>query len=62
MDKRAELEKVRKGVVCGMCGGVTVYEQQGDTHIYVCEACPFLALEYFNRNNLTDLTDYINRT
>lgn len=54
-------EEIRK-LNCPMCSAVMEHHHQGDTHIYVCEACPFLGLEYFNLPNATDLTDYLNRT
>lgn len=47
---------------CAMCGEVMEHVEQGVTHIYVCEACPFLALEYFEPENLADLTEWLNRT
>jgi len=55
-------ENIREGVKCGMCGEEMEHIHQRDTHIYVCEACPFLGLEYFNLPNLTDLQEFINRT
>lgn len=57
----AGVNDIRK-LKCPMCGSDMEHKHQGDTHIYVCETCPFLGLEYFNIPNLSDLTDYINRT
>jgi hypothetical protein len=54
-------DKIRE-LNCPMCGEIMEYKKQGDTHIYICEACPFLGLEYFNLPNANDLLEYLNRT
>lgn len=56
-----QTEESRK-LDCPMCETALEHRKQGDTHIYICECCPFLGLEYFNIPNLTDLQEYINNT
>ena len=48
-------------LICPMCETGMEHKKEGNTHIYICEACPFLGLEYMNVDNLKDLTEYINR-
>lgn len=55
------LDELRK-LKCAMCGELMEHKQHGHTHIYVCEACPMLCLEYFDLSNLSDLKDYLLKT
>lgn len=50
-------EKEKADFNCPLCGSNEVsHEQVGETHIYVCDPCPFVGFEFHNEGNLKDLT------
>ena len=52
--------EIRTGLGCPMCkGAILEYKKVGNTHIYSCTDCPFLAMEFFTAENLKDLTEYL---
>jgi len=40
---------------------VAVYPHEGQTHIYVCDSCPFVALEYHLDGDYKALGEFLNR-
>ncbi len=47
---------------CPICGSEEVIEvEQDGTHIYVCDPCPFVGIEYYDNSNIDALTKYLNR-
>ena len=45
---------------CPMCReGELIHKDVNNTHIYICECCPFVAFEYIDMQNLLDLTRYL---
>lgn len=47
---------------CPLCGSDEVrHVEQGSTHIYVCQPCPFIAFEFVHLDDLDKLTEYLNR-
>lgn len=46
---------------CPLCGdGQVEYKPWLSTDVYVCDTCPFVGFKYFEQQQLTDLTDYLN--
>lgn len=54
--------KTKESIKCPLCSSDTPleYRQWMSTHLYVCHECPFIAMEYYNNDNVKDLQDYLN--
>lgn len=49
-----------KEMLCPMClEGKLEWKPVNNTHIYICDVCPFIAFEYIDNQNLEDLTRYL---
>ncbi len=44
---------------CPLCGNELTHKVVGETHIYICEPCPFVGFEYVTKENLLDLMIYL---
>ena len=56
-----ELQEIEKDFVkCPLCCADSMsYKSWLGTHLYICDECPFLSMEYYNDNDITNLQDYL---
>lgn len=45
---------------CPLCTASVYHTDQNGTHIYSCNECPFLALEWYTNNDTTALISHLN--
>jgi ribosomal protein L37AE/L43A len=48
-----------KKAVCPLCSESLIHKDVGGTHIYTCEACPFVGLEYYSNIDAIQLKGYL---
>jgi len=44
---------------CNICEGNMIYKKVNNTHIYCCNDCANIQLEYYNKENIIDLYNYL---
>lgn len=54
--------KLKTFPTCPLCEADTIfYHKENNTHLYICEVCPFIGIEWIDKNNTTDFINYVNR-
>ena len=53
MDKTDTEPKMK--ITCPLCKSKAPYKKINNTHIWICETCPFIWFEYFDKKNLKDI-------
>lgn len=48
-----------KEIRCNMCDGEMKYNEYNGTHIWCCNDCPNVQIEYYNKNDLNNLKKYL---
>lgn len=46
-------------IKCPLCNEKTKYKEVKGTHIWSCPVCPFVAFEYYNKENTKQLTEHL---
>lgn len=44
---------------CPLCNGEMRYKKHNNTHIWVCEECPNVMFEYYDNENIADLSEFL---
>lgn len=52
-------EVTRQGLTCPCCEAFAPHQQHKSVHYWLCEACPFIAFEYWGRNDVRDFIDLL---
>lgn len=58
---RANAQEKELPIECPLCEEKTELRHRNATYIWVCPACPFVGMEYYNDTNLVDLDHLLNR-
>lgn len=48
-------------IVCPLCFCDAVHEEVNGTHIYVCQECPFVGMEFINDKDAQNLFDRLTK-
>ncbi len=44
---------------CPLCGSQAEHKQVESTHIWVCDSCPFIGMEFVQMSNAHELLAYL---
>jgi len=58
-NKKTEL-KEQYYVECPLCGAIMAWGYSNNTHAWICEECPAILFEYYNKQDLKNLKNIIN--
>lgn len=52
----------RDAIKCPLCQSYAVfYHNENDTHLWVCDVCPYIGMEYYIPDDITNLNTYTSR-
>lgn len=50
----------KESIKCPLCRAKAPWSTFGDTHIWKCIDCPFMAIEYYNDKDIDNLKESLN--
>ncbi len=55
-------ELTESAITCPLCEGVATHEEINGTHMWVCECCPFVGMEYVKAQDAVNVKHRLNNS